>query len=445
MDRGAHAPLLVRRHAGAVARRRVVPDPAARGQRRPAARDDGELLHRDGAVGDRGRARPLRPHEPRSVRVVRRPVLPQPRRARRVRRLPRRVRRELGVPADERRPLDAVGGRRGAEPRVRPLHHAHRLLLVRLRLRQAPLARRARVPPEGGHVPALGARHQRERRRRRGLRAPAQGRRPRDPGLHRAHEHGALVPRAPDADLRVARGSRALGSRALAAQAPVVPRSGLLRVRVRVRLRAVPHRDAPRRPGAQRVRLVLRAPVRARRALRVRAGVRPRSRAWHSPPAGSRGGDRRRLRAARRRVPRAPPADLRHDRPDAPVDEPVDRSRDGGPRRAVLCLVPRGGAAVPRGRDGPVVARRFRARRDEDEVANEDARARRRRRERPSRRPRGLGDRREERRRRRAVRRRRPRRARPRTTRADASRTPIRRLPLFQSTRRRSCRQCLPT
>ncbi len=63
------------------------------------------------------------------------------RRARRVRRIHRRLPRELAVSLAPEHPAAPVGGRRGAEPRVGSAHHAHRLLPLRLRLRNAPLGR----------------------------------------------------------------------------------------------------------------------------------------------------------------------------------------------------------------------------------------------------------------------------------------------------------------
>ena len=63
------------------------------------------------------------------------------------------------------RSRSSLGRRRGAEPRVRPLHHLHRLLLVRLRLRPSALGFRARLAEEARYLPRWPGRHARRHRR----------------------------------------------------------------------------------------------------------------------------------------------------------------------------------------------------------------------------------------------------------------------------------------
>ena len=132
--------------------------------------------------------------------------------------------------------------------------HAHRLLPLRLRLRQAPAGRRAALAEDARHVPPLG--------RRARSRAATAARRscatststagtPLESG---AREDELELPRAPDADLRVARRPRAPRASPLAAQVHALPRAGVLPLRVRLRLRAVPPRALARRRRARQLR-----------------------------------------------------------------------------------------------------------------------------------------------------------------------------------------------
>ena len=113
---------------------------------------------------------------PDEFKSVWRPLRPAQRRPRRLRRLPRRPPRELGVPGAEEHPPARLGRRRRAEPRLGADDHAHRLLPLRLRLRQAPSRRRAAAGSKTlGHLPPLGGGHARERRRQPGVRSPPRG------------------------------------------------------------------------------------------------------------------------------------------------------------------------------------------------------------------------------------------------------------------------------
>ena len=119
--RGAERPdLRIRRDARHVARRRLVPDLAARRARRSPQGDHGQLLRGHGALGARGLADPLHRDQPGRVQIVLGPVRAAQRRARRVRRIHRRPPRELGLSCAQEDPPPRLGRRRGTEPRLGP-------------------------------------------------------------------------------------------------------------------------------------------------------------------------------------------------------------------------------------------------------------------------------------------------------------------------------------
>ena len=197
-----------------------------------------------------------------------------------------------------------------------------------------------RLPDNAPHflktLSPLGGGHARERRREPGVRAAPRGV-PRHAARDgpRAHEHE--LPRASDAALRVAGRADAPPPSPLAAPVHAVPRAGLLPLRVRLRVPALPSRDVARRRRARQLRADARQarvhpavpPADGHRVrLRHLARHRQQARAHHRPRAG--------VRAAGRRCARGPDPGQRVDGgPLRPAPSPCRSStRGSGKTRA---------------------------------------------------------------------------------------------------------------